>query len=132
MSEENVEIVRRAYDHLNRGDVEGLERICDDDFVMDLSERVFNPATYRGHSGIQQFVTDVNEAWERYHWEVEDTLIAGDSVVALLHCEGRSRQGGPEVDWRVAWLWKFEAGRPVSLRFYRDRDQALEAAGLPE
>jgi ketosteroid isomerase-like protein len=45
MSQDNVEIVRAAYEHLNRGDVEALIGLCDDDFRMDMTERVFNPDT---------------------------------------------------------------------------------------
>jgi hypothetical protein len=52
----------------------------------------------------------------------------------MLYCEALSREGGPSVDWRVAWLWRFRGGTgtPVSLRFYRDPERALEAAGLRE
>jgi hypothetical protein len=45
MSQENVEIVRRIDERLNRGDIEGVIALCDDDFVTDMSERVFNPDT---------------------------------------------------------------------------------------
>ena len=132
MSQENVEIVRRIYERLNRGDVEGVVELCDDDFLMDMSERVFNPDTYRGHDGIRRFYEGVSEAWESYRWDVEETRVAGDSVVAMLHCTAQSREGGPGVDWRVAWLWKLQRGTPVSLRFYRHQMEALEAAGLQE
>ena len=131
MSEENADVVRRAFELLNRGDVEGLVTLCDDDFLMDMSERVFNPDSYRGHDGIRRFYEGVGDAWESYRWDVEETRVAGDSVVAMLHCHAEGR-AGPRVDWRVAWLWKFRRGRPVSLRFYRDRAKALEAAGLEE
>ncbi len=127
-----MQVVRLAYEHLNRGDVEGLVELCDDDFLMDMSERVFNPDTYKGHDGIRRFYEGVRDAWESYRWDVEETRVAGDSVVAMVYCQGQGREGGPRVDWRVAWLWRFRRGRPVSLRFYRDRAQALEAAGLGE
>ena len=132
MSQENVEIVRRIYERLNRGDAEGVVELCDDDFLMDMTERVFNPDTYRGPDGIRRFWEGVRDAWESYHWDVEETRIAGDSVVAMLHCQGQSREGGPGVDWRVAWLWKLRRGRAVFVRFYRQRADALEAAGLSE
>jgi hypothetical protein len=130
MSEENVEIVRQAYERLNRGDVEGVVELCDENFVVDMSERVFNPAVYRGHEGIRRFYRDVMEVWETYHWDVEDALTSGDDVVAMLHCLGRGRGSGLEIDWRVAWIWTVRNGRGMSLRFFRDRDRALEAAGL--
>jgi ketosteroid isomerase-like protein len=132
MSQENVKAVHRIYEHLNRGDVEGVAELCADDFHMDMTERVFNPDTYRGYEGIRRFYDGVRDAWESYIWTVEDARVAGNMVVALLHCQGQSRIGGPGVDWRVAWLWKFQEGRAVTTRFYRDRERALEAAGLAE
>lgn len=130
MSRENEEIVRAAYDHLNRGDVDALIELCDEDFLMDMSERVFNPDTYRGREDLRRFYAGVTSVWESYRWDVEETRAVGDLVVAMLHCEARGREGGPAVDWRVAWLWRFRGGRPVALRFYREPERALEAAGL--
>jgi ketosteroid isomerase-like protein len=130
MSQENVELVREAYERLNRGDVEGVVELCDENFVIDMSERVFNPAVYRGHDGIRRFYADVMEVWESFEWNVEDALTSGDAVVAMLHALGRGEGSGLEIDWRVAWIWTVRDGRCVSLRFYRDRDRALEAAGL--
>jgi ketosteroid isomerase-like protein len=132
MSQENVEIVRAAYAHLNRGDVEALIDLCDDDFLMDMSERVFNPDIYRGRDDIRRFYQGVRDVWKSYRWDVEETRADGDSVVAMLHCHAQGREHGPPVDWHVAWLWRFQNGRPVSLRFYRDPARALKAAGLAE
>lgn len=131
MPEENVEIVRSVYERLNRRDVEGVVELCDDDFVMDMSGRVFNPETYRGHDGIRRFHDDVVDCWESYRWDIEETRVAGDSVVAMLHCTGNTRDG-PEVSWRVAWLWTLRDGRPVAVRFFLERADALEAVGLSQ
>lgn len=133
MSQQNVEAIYAAYDFLNRGDVERLVDLCAEDFQIDMSERVFNPNTYRGSDGIRRFYEGVGEVWESYHWDVEEALVADDDVVvAMLHCRAQGREDGPEVDWRVAWLWTFRDGTPISLRFYRDQARALEAAGLRE
>jgi ketosteroid isomerase-like protein len=132
MSQQNVEVVHRIYDRLNQGDVEGVVQLCDDELLMDMSERIFNPDTYRGHDGIRRFYEGVTDAWESYLWDVEEARVTGDSVVAMLHCKGQSREGGPGVDWRVAWIWKLRQGKPVYVRFYRDRAKALAAAGLSE
>jgi ketosteroid isomerase-like protein len=91
VSEENVEVVRAAYEHLNRGDIEALVDLCDDEFVMDMSERVFNPDIYRGRDDIRRFYREVRSAWDSYQWEVEGTRDTSDSVVAMLH--ERSRFG---------------------------------------
>lgn len=130
VSSQHVALVRAAFDRLNRGDVEGLVALCDKDFVMDMSERVFNPDIYEGPDGIRRFYDDVTGVWETYRWDIEQTHVAGDAVVAFLHCTGEGREGGVSVDWHVAWLWRFREGRPIALRFYRDTAAALRAVGL--
>ncbi len=124
-----MEIVLAAYEQFTRRNAEELVGLVEEDFLLDMTERVFNPDTYRGREGIRRFVKDVSDAWKSYVWTVEETLVAGDKVVAMVHCEGRGR-GGARVEWRVAWLWEFQSGRPASARFYRQREEALEAAGL--
>jgi len=132
MSQGNVEVVRLIYERLNRGEVEGVVELCTGDFLMDMSERVFNPDTYKGHEGIRRFYEGVQDAWESYRWDVEETHVVGDRVIAMLHCHGQSRMGGPGVDWRVAWLWRLREGKAEFVRFYRDPSDGLEAAGLSE
>jgi ketosteroid isomerase-like protein len=58
MSEENVEIVRRAHEALNAGNIDELVSLCHQDFQLDMSDRVLNPATYEGHDGIRQFYSE--------------------------------------------------------------------------
>ena len=132
MSRGNEEVVRRIYALLNQGEVEGVIGLCDKDFLMDMSQWVFNPDTYQGPDGIRRFYEGVREAWASYRWDVEETRTINDLVIAMLYCEGHGHGGGPPADWRVAWVWRFGGGRPVAVRFYRDRDEALKAAGLRE
>ena len=130
MSQENVELVRRAYERLNGGDVDALIELCDPSFRLDMSERVFNPQTYEGHEGIRRFYEDVRDVWGEYRWDAEELLDAGESVVALLRAQGRGRGSGLEIDRRIAMLWAVRSGRATSVRLYVNRDEALEAAGL--
>jgi len=127
-----AELVRRALAALNAGDIEGLTAVCDRDFELDMSDRVFNPSTYRGHDGIRQFHTEVLEVWEHYTWEPDRIVDHGDLVVALLRTSGKGRGSGLEVERKTAMLWTVRDGKAISLRFYRDQDRALEAAASLE
>jgi ketosteroid isomerase-like protein len=124
-----VEIVRRAHQALNDGDMDALLALCAADFHLDMSDRVFNPAVYDGHDGIRRFYSEVCDVWERYVWEPEELLEADDLVVALIRSFGRGRGSGAEVERRTAMAWTVRAGRAQALRFYRDRDEALAATG---
>lgn len=125
-----VEIVRRAHDALNSGDIEALVAECDPDFRLDMSDRVLNPDVYEGHEGIRRFLADVHEAWETFTWEPEELVESEDRVLALVRSTGRGRGSGLELDRRAAIIWTVPAERAVSLRFFRDRAAAREAAGL--
>ena len=130
MSQENLEVVRRASEALNEGDIDALLAFCHDDFELDMSDRVLNPETYRGHEGVRRFYAEVHDAWERYVWEPEELHDTGDLVVALVRARGRGRGSGLEVDRKAAMTWRLRDGRASELRFFRDREAALEAAGL--
>jgi ketosteroid isomerase-like protein len=132
MPEENVEVVRRAHEALNGGDVEGLIALCDAAFRLDMSDRVLNPAVYEGHDGIRRFYAEVRDVWASYTWEPEELIESGDLVVALLRSSGRGRESGIEIERQTAMVWTVRTKQARSLRFFRDRAAALEAAGLAE
>jgi len=132
MSQGNVEIVRRAHQALNSGDLDALVGLCDVAFRLDMSDRILNPAVYDGHDGIRRFYAEVRDVWETYTWEPEKLLASGNEVVALLRSSGRGRGSGIELERQTAMLWTVRGNRLTSLTFFRDRANALEAAGLQE
>jgi len=127
MSEEQVEIVRRAFAAFNNADMDALVALCDEAFHIDMSERVFNPAVYDGHDGIRRFYAEIREVWATYWWEAEELIEMGDYVVTLLRSGGRGRGSGLEVEHRSAMVWTVREGRAKELRFFRDRGLALKA-----
>jgi hypothetical protein len=51
--------------------------------------------------------------------------------VIFFHLNG-CRQGARAVELETTLVWTFRAGRAVSIQVYRDRSEALKAAGLRE
>ena len=127
MPSENSEIVERAHEALNSGDIDALVDLCDDGFRLDMSDRVFNPAVYDGHEGIRRFYAEVRDVWETYVWEPEELIDMGSQVVALLRSTGRGRESGVEVERETAIIWSVQDGRLIALRFYRNRNEALRS-----
>jgi ketosteroid isomerase-like protein len=124
----STEIVRRALEALNAGDVEAMVGVCGEDFRLDMSDRVFNPAVYEGHDGIRAFYAEVLDIWESLTWEPIEIQEFGDLVAAVLESRGKGRGSGLELDRRSAMLWRIEGGRARSVVFYRDPDAAMAAA----
>lgn len=127
-----MEIVQRAHDALNRGDIDGLTELCDPGFVLDMSDRVLNPAVYEGHEGIRQFYDEVSEVWESFSWEPLEIKELEYGTVAVIHSKGVGRGSGLELDRRAAMVWRVEAGRVLALTFYRDPAAAMQAAAGPQ
>ena len=125
MSGEKVETVRRAHDALNAGDEDALISLCDPDFRLDMSDRVFNPAVYEGHDGIRAFYREVMDVWETFTWEVREVEEHDGVIVALLESTGKARGSGLELDRRSAMVWRVDEGTAMSVTFYRDPAEAV-------
>ena len=123
-----TEIVRRAHEALNAGDIETLVAVCDADFRLDMSDRVLNPSVYEGHDGIRAFYAEMMDIWESFTWEPTELREFNEVVVSLLESKGKGRGSGLELDRRSAMLWHVSDEKALSLTFYRDPDAALAAA----
>ena len=128
---QNVDIVRAMLDAFNRGDVRGFLDMCDPDIEWDLSQRLIDPGTYHGRTGIEEFFEQQLEAWEDAPtMEVEDLIDAGDQVVAFVRVHGRGKASGATVDARIAQVWTISDGKATRLEYHGDRREALKVAGL--
>ena len=133
MSQENVEIVRRCSEFFRSRDLSYLAQVVDPDFVFDVSRNVFNPGVHRGLDGFRQFIEQVDEMWETFDLEIEELVDGGDRVVTGVRIAGRGRGSGIEVEMHVFNVWMLRDGKVLRYEGgYRDRKEALEAAGLRE
>jgi ketosteroid isomerase-like protein len=131
MSAENVEILRRGYEHLAAtGDL--LDENFDPEFVWDMSTFRNWPErqTYEGIEGAREFLTDWVGAWEDWELEIEEYRDAGDRVVAVARQSGTSKATGLPVDMHFAQLWTLRDGKQLRMEMYADPGEALRAAGL--
>jgi uncharacterized protein len=130
MSQENVEIVRKVFDAMSARDRERAISYAAPDMVLDATRRVFNPTTYHGPEGLQQFTADMDEVWEEFHADPDEFLVAGDSVVVTGRMAGKGRGSGVVVERDFAGVWTVRDGRVVRWEIHPNRAAALEAAGL--
>jgi ketosteroid isomerase-like protein len=131
MSRQNVETVGRAIDALGEGIPKPFIALCDPQFETQLVGVVGVPVHYDGAEGIREFVTDMEESWTSFGFEVEDVRDLGDRVLVLGE-RGRGRARGVDVASRRAMVIGFEGGAITSLRFFTEPGEALEVVGLRE
>jgi hypothetical protein len=124
---DDVEILREAYEALNRGDIPSTVAVLDDDAEWHEHSELPEADRYRGRNAIQSFLESFLESWDEFRQEIED-LIAGDGkVLILLHMVGQGKGSGIRVEARYAHLWTMREGRGVRIDTYTDRNEALEA-----
>ena len=131
MSQENVEIVKAAYDAFNREDWDASLKAAAPGFEMDFSRAV---GPWRGVFGLDQsrrVMEEFRETWESARWEPDEFIEAGDFVVvpSTMHVKGR---GGIEVVVRAAVVWTIRNGAIERMVMYQSKEEALEAVGLSE
>ena len=133
MSQENVEIVRRAFDAYNRGDLDGALENFAPDAVWDWSNsRGFEAGVYRGHEEIRAFSQRFLETFDDIRLELVDSIEVEDDLLVVENLAYLRGRDGIEVQTRSAWLITIRDGGTTSLTLYQTKQQALEAAGPRE
>ena len=133
MSQENVEIVRRALPDSGPGDVEALLAILDEQVEWDYVGAFPEAVTYHGPEAVGEFLRQWAGGFDDFGFEAEGEAIGvGDSVVICLHQWGRGKETGAEVESRTWQVFTLRGGKIVHCHGYATKAQALEAAGLSE
>jgi ketosteroid isomerase-like protein len=131
VSQENVELAGQVMDALGRRDLQCVIALTDPEvewhsFFAELGDH----GLYRGHDGIRQYLSDLDDAWEILRADVDDGVGVGDVAVLLGRIHYRGRFSGIETEAPAGWMLKFRDGRAVCIRAFREPEQALEALGL--
>jgi ketosteroid isomerase-like protein len=133
MSEENIEVVRRAFDSFNRRDLAAAVGSFDSDaewipYLAALEEHV-----YRGPDEIRAMWGEVLRDFPDFRIELIDVIAErGDSIVAKVEFSGMGRSSGADVRTTVFQAISFRDGRALRVQGCRTGSEALEAAGLRE
>lgn len=133
MSEENIELLKRAVDAYNRRDVNALN--------AELHPEIeWHPAlpgllasqrhAYRGHDGIARMFEDFGEVLDEIHFEYWEVRDRGDTVVAIGRIRTRGKASGAETVSPYANVAELRDGKGIRITGFLDPDDALREAGL--
>ena len=134
MSEENVEIVRKALAAIDRRDVDAFLADVDPDVVTDWS-RAIGPerSVFRGSGELVRFIRSWWSAFEESVVVLDEVIDAGEHVVVAFHGRQRGRGSGAVVEGRGSVLvFGLREGSVISATLYQGRQEALAALGIQE
>jgi uncharacterized protein len=131
MSQENVDLVRRGYEHFARTGKSDVSAYAPE---IEWHSAAEDPGleVFHGVEGVKKLTEEVQEQLDDFRTEPFEFLDGGDRVVAGLVHRGRGRGSSAEVEMREWNVFRIREGRIVSVHEYLDREEALQAAGLSE
>ena len=134
MSDENVEIVRRVVDATNRRDPDAFVAALSPD--VEWEDNLFGTEgarTYRGAAEVREWLSEVWEPWATLRMEALEITPAGNGRVFVeFELIARGKESGAETHARFWTVSRIADGRIRTRQTFRDRTEALEAAGLAE
>jgi ketosteroid isomerase-like protein len=127
---ENLDVVRRSFQALARGDFETAfaEHAPDTEWRTASDEP--DSQTYRGLEGLRRLVASLAEPWEdRFERsvELESFISRGPWVVVPWRARLHGRGSGLEIEVFETYAVLVRAGKIVRVDEYRTTEEALEA-----
>jgi ketosteroid isomerase-like protein len=132
MSQENVELVRRQIEALNRGDWDGsMEGLAP---AVEWVVAREHPAsrTVRGLDELRSYREDWSQTLSGLTFELKEVIGRGDIVVAMGRIKGGGVGSGAVTEVPIGFVSRFRDGLVVRVEEYLNPHEALEAAGLSE
>jgi ketosteroid isomerase-like protein len=132
MSEENVELVRTAFQAWYPNDSEEFARHLDPAFEYEVT---YGPekVVYRGWQAVVDAFDHWQEPFSGYSWKAVGFIDAGAEQVVVPFTEGgHGRSSGVEIEQKPAFVCVVRDGKIRLLIEYPTVEDALEAAGLSE
>jgi ketosteroid isomerase-like protein len=128
VTESNLEVVQRLFDHYAEGGVEATLDGADENIVIEIpSDLSAEPDTYHGHDGVRRYFAGFEGMIDDVRYEAMGLTLIGDAVLAHSRMSGRGATSGLDVDLEVYVVHELAGGKITRIRPYADRESA-EAA----
>jgi ketosteroid isomerase-like protein len=130
VSQEDVAVVRSAYEAFRRGDVQAIFALLHPEIEFYQSKRVPWGGKYKGHEEVGYFFSKLIETIESR--VAPDQFIDDEEghVVTVGHTRGSIRATGREFEVPAVHVWTIREGKVMKFEAYIDAFQMRVALGL--
>jgi ketosteroid isomerase-like protein len=130
MSNERVEVARRAYEAFNSGGVEAILEFLDPEIEWRMWEQFSSePRVFHGHDGVREVLSLFEENYDDFCAEPSEYIEADEAVIVQVQLRGKAKGTRDEAAFDLVHVWSGPTPRPVRLDVYTSIDEALEATG---
>ena len=130
MSQENVDLDRRWFEALTRGDLDAVIAHWDPDILVRTDPGWPEQRIY-GRQAVMAWTRGALESMGP-EFRVEEVVDLGDRVLARWCWNTRGQHSGIGGELRYSEIVTFREGRAILVEHFRDHEQALKAVGLKE
>jgi ketosteroid isomerase-like protein len=131
MSQDNVDVARRAFDAFNRRDLDAFLALMDEEVEVG-SRQVAIEGGYHGHQVVRRWWTDLFAAFPDYTAEVQELRDLGDVMLVRVRGSAQSAHGDTLMLDRFWQVGRWRDGTCLWWRNYSSEAEAFEAVGLRE
>lgn len=135
MSQENVEIVRAAFEAWNAGELQDVLSHFHPELVYHPRADEPDPSPHVGRDAYERLVYGFVDSFSEVTFEVLELIDVGDHVIAstVLHAVLRGHgSASAGVGDTYVFVYKLRDGLVVEGWEYRTKQEALEAGGLAD
>jgi ketosteroid isomerase-like protein len=129
VSQENVELLRAAYERWNAGKGFDPELLTPD---VEFTQPEIGDTEYHGREGVARGIEELTGVFDEVRSEPEDFFVTGPHVVVFVRLSGVARASGVAVELPLAHAFRFRGKQVDRWHTYTDRAEALKAVGLEE
>ena len=131
MSQENVEVVRRAWEARVGGGPEAVLDFFTEDCVMEDFPDLPDHAVYIGREGVLEINRHFLEMWGDFVQEPVEFIDGGDDVVvAVIAMRGQGKGSGVPLDAQAVWVHELRAGKVARMQLSPRRPKLSKSPGF--
>ncbi|MEA2313344.1 MAG: hypothetical protein QOI03_36 [Solirubrobacteraceae bacterium] len=127
MSQQNVDLVRRGFEHFVATGEPAWDTLHEHVEVRDHD--IMDGREYRGHADVRRWLfEDWASAWSEYTAEPEEFIDVDDEhVIAVFRIKATGRASGVAIERQDAMVYVVRDQQVTRLDYYNSKQQALEA-----
>jgi ketosteroid isomerase-like protein len=125
-------VLRGAYAAFNRGDIDAAVEPLDAQIAWTEPAEFPGGGTYHGREAAKRYLAQSRSSWAEVSSEPERFITAGNRIVVYVHARVRPKNSNEWQEVRLADVYTIRDGKPVEMRAFSDRKEALRWAEVKD